>query len=175
MEKIKGFDIPFDISKLKLRANLIEQDGPLLSLYYNRQGDYYLFYWLDCNTSLNRWMILRTDVNTLYKYLAGESTLLQVIKGSADGFVWITDIDNEGKQTDSQAVPVASIPSDYLPDDDSWFEFDHQKELLKDVATDEFEVKIPKSDKGLFSTIMSKMGWKLSPRYIHKFIDKVAL
>ena len=35
MEELKEYDIPFDIKELKHRADLIEQDGPLLSLYYN--------------------------------------------------------------------------------------------------------------------------------------------
>lgn len=54
MEELKGYDIPFEIKTLKHRADLIEQDGPLLSLYYNGKGDYYLFYWLDCDDRANR-------------------------------------------------------------------------------------------------------------------------
>lgn len=175
MEKIKGYNIPFDISKLKLRANLIEQDGPLLSLYYNDKGDYYLFYWLDCDDGANRWMILRVDIKTLYEYLDKDKTLLQVIKNSPDSFVWITDVDNNGTQINTQALPFASIPSDYLPDEDSWFEFDNQQELMKEVGTDKFEIDIPKSDKNLFSSLIAKMGWRLTPKTIHRFIDKVAL
>lgn len=62
MEKLTGYHIPFNIKALKLRANLIEQDGPLLSLYYNDKGDYYLFYWLDCDDISNRWMIVRVSL-----------------------------------------------------------------------------------------------------------------
>lgn len=69
MEKINGYDLPFDLGKLKHKIDLIEQDGPLLSLYYNDRGDYYLLYWLDCDDRENRWMILRVDINSLYDYL----------------------------------------------------------------------------------------------------------
>lgn len=175
METIKGYNIPFDLSKLKCRTDLINQDGPLLSLYYNDRGDYYLLYWLDCDDEANRWMILRVDIKTLYEYLNKDKTLLQLISNSPDNFVWITDIDNNGIQSNTKALPFASIPSDYLPDEDSWFEFDHQQELLKEVGTDKFEIDIPKSDKKLFSTLISKMGWRLTPKTIHRFIDKVAL
>lgn len=175
MEKIDGFDIPFDISNLTFRANLIEQDGPLLSLYYNDRGDYYLFYWLDCDEKANRWMVLRVDIKTLYEYLNKEKTLLQVIKNSPDNFVWITDIDGKGRQILTCALPLSSVPSDYLPAKDSWFEFDNQQDLIGEVGTDNFEVAIPKSDKNLFSTLISKMGWRLSPQSVHKLIDKVAL
>lgn len=174
MERINGYNLPFDISKLKHRADLIEQDGPLLSLYYNDKGDYYLFYWLDCDENTNRWMILRVDTKTLYEYLNQEKTLLDVIKNPSDNFVWITDIDNNGKQIYTQALPSTSVPDDYLPDKDSMFEFDHQQELLDEVSSDKFEIDIPKSDKSLFSALMSKMGWRLSPKSIHKLVDKVA-
>lgn len=174
MEELKGYDIPFDIKELRHRADLIEQDGPLLSLYYNGKGDYYLFYWLDCDNKANRWMILRVSVESLYQYLSKQTTLLQVISNPSDNFVWITDVDGNGKQIDTKALPVADIPADYLPDEDSWFEFDNQQELLKEVGTDKFEVDVPKSDNNLFSAIVSKMGWKLSPATLHKFIDKVA-
>lgn len=174
MEELKGYDIPFEIKTLKHRADLIEQDGPLLSLYYNGKGDYYLFYWLDSDDRANRWMILRVSIESLYQYLSKQITLLQVIGNPSDNFVWITDIDTNGKQISTKALPVANIPTDYLPAEDSWFEFDNQNELLKEVGTYKFEVDIPRSDNNLFSTIVAKRGWKLSTKTIHKFIDKVA-
>lgn len=174
MEKLTGFQIPFDIKILKLRANLIEQDGPLLSLYYNDKGDYYLFYWLDCDDTSNRWMIVRVSLNTLYQYLNKETSLLQVIKEASDNFVWIVDLDNRGEQTDTLAVTFSNVPSKYLPDPDSYFEFDHQQELIKDVGTDKIEVDIPKKDKSFFAELVSKMGWRLSPDAVRNLIDKVA-
>lgn len=174
MERIKGFNLPFDISRLKRRADLITQDGPLLSLYYNNNGDYYLFYWLDCDSKANRWMILRVDTKTIYEYLSGEKSLLQVIENPSDNFVWITDIGSVGTQIYTQALPASSIPRDYFPKADSFFEFEHKEELLNEVTTDIVEIDIPKSDKSLFAALMSKMGWRLSPRNIHRIVDKVA-
>lgn len=174
MEKLRGYAMPFDISLLKHRADLIEQDGPLLSLYYNEKGDYYLFYWIDCDERANRWMILRVDNKSLYEYLDREKTLLQVVKNPSDNFVWITDIDSNGAQVSTLAMPVSSIPLDYLPGEDSWFDFDHREELLKEVSVNKFEVDIPQSDKSLFTAIISKMGWRLSSASVRKIIDKIA-
>ncbi len=175
MEKLNGYKLPFDISQLKLRSNLIEQDGPLLSLYYNNKGDYYLFYWLDCDDVTNRWMVMRVALNILYQYLNKDRTLLQVIEESSDNFVWIIDLDNDGKQANTLAVTLSNLPLDYLPDKDSYFEFDNQQELLQNVSTDKVEIDIPKSDKSLFAALMSKMGWRLSTKSLHRLIDKVAL
>lgn len=175
MERINGFKIPFELSNLKLRANLIEQDGPLLSLYYNDRGDYYLLYWVDCDNNTNRWIAFRTDNESLLQYLNQEIPLYDLIERPSDNFVWITDIDNDGKQVDAEAIPSSSIPKGYLPDKDSFFVFDHRQDLVKSVSTDKFEVDIPKSDKTLFSTLMSKMGWKLSPASMRRLIDRAAL
>ncbi len=175
MEKIKGFAIPFDISHLKRRADLIEQDGPLLSLYYNDKGDYYLFYWLDCDATANRWMFCRVDIASLYAYLRGERSLLQVIRELTDGFVWITDLDAAGRQVWTRAVPLSALPSAYLPADDSFFAFDRRQELLEETGADRVEVDIPKADKNLFSALMAKMGWKWSAPNVRKLLDNIAL
>lgn len=175
MEKIKGFAIPFDITLLKRRADLIEQDGPLLSLYYNDKGDDYLFYWLDSDATTNRWMLCRVDNATLYAYLHGERSLLQVIRGLTDGFVWITDLDAAGRQVRTQAVPLSALPPAYLPAADSFFEFGRRQELLEETGADRVEVDIPKADKNLFSALMAKMGWKWSAPNVRKLIDHIAL
>lgn len=174
MEELIGYDIPFDIKTLKHKADLIEQNGPLLSLYYNGKGDYYLFYWLDCDDRANRWMILRVSLESLCQYLSKQVTLFEVIDHPADNFVWVTDIEDGGRQIATRALPVANIPTDYLPTMDSWFEFDNQQELLKQVGTEKFEVDVPRGDKALFSAIVVKMGWKLSPEAIRKFMGKAA-
>lgn len=174
MEQLKGYDIPFELKQMRLRANLIMQDGPLLSLYYNDKGDYYLFYWLDCDEKVNRWMVMRVDMKSLCQYLNKERTLLQLIQKPSDSFVWIVDIDGHGRQIRSEALPFNLIPSDYLPCEDSWFEFDNRQELLNDVSMDSYEIDVPKSEKSLFSALMAKMGWQLSPKTLHQFIDKVA-
>lgn len=174
MEQIKGYNIPFDISNLYLKTNLIEQDGPLLSLYYNDRGDYYLFYWVDCDDKNNRWVIGRTDPRSIQKYLMKETTLYNIICNLTDCFVWITDIDNDGRQTYTGAIGIKDLPEDYLPAKDSYFEFDNKEELLSNVTLDKYEVSVPNNEKGLFSTIASKMGWRLSPAIIN-FIGKAAL
>ena len=104
-----------------------------------------------------------------------EKTLLQVIESSSDSFVWIIDLDSAGNQANTEAVPFSKLPLDYLPDKDSYFDFDNQQELLKGVSTDKVEIDIPTSDKTFFAALMSKMGWQLSAKSLHKLIDKVAL
>lgn len=129
---------------------------------------------MDCDDNSNRWMIVRVSLNALYQYLNKEKALLQVIEDSSDNFVWIADLDGKGEQINTLAVPFANLPEDYLPDTDSYFEFDNQQELLKDVDTDKIEVDIPKKDKSFFAALISKMGWRLSSDAVHNLIDRIA-
>jgi len=174
MKKIKGFSIPFDIKGLKWKVDLIEYNGPLLSLYYNKKGDYYLFYWTDSDDECNKWMILRVDLNTLRKYIDGEITLRQVILEPADNFVWFIDLDSNMNVKNTLCVSMEDIPQGYLPSTDSYFDFEKNKDILEAVNTDTYELDIPVSDRSKFSEIISKMGWKISAR-IHNGISKTAV
>lgn len=175
MEKINGYAIPFDISRLKLCENLIEQDGPLLSLYYNDNGDYYLFYWLDSDEHANRWLVLRASLEGVRRYLSGEKTLRDLVLHPIDGFVWVIDLDGELHQTHTAVLPVSNVPVDYLPGKNSYFAFDDKDSLLSRVRTSNFNVSVPDSDQGFFSDIMTKMGWRLSPDAIRSFLSRAAL
>lgn len=175
MEKIGGYAIPFDITKLKLCENLVEQDGPLLSLYYNDNGDYYLFYWLDSDEHVNRWLVLRVGLEGVRKYLCGEVTLRSLVLHPIDGFVWIVDLDGDLHQTNTVVLPLSLVPAEYLPCERSYFAFDHRKSLLSHVRTISFNVSVPDSDKGFFSDVITKMGWRLSPDAIRSFLSRAAL
>lgn len=175
MEKIEGYAIPFDISKLKLCENLVEQDGPLLSLYYNDNGDYYLFYWLDSDEHVNRWLVFRESLEGVRRYLGGEKTLRDLVLHPIDGFVWVIDLDGDLHQTNTVALPVSNVPVVYLPGERSYFAFDNKESLLSHVRTSNFNVSVPDSDQGFFSDIMTKMGWRLSPDAIRSFLSRAAL
>lgn len=175
MEKINGYAIPFDISRLKLCENLIEQDGPLLSLYYNDNGDYYLFYWLNSDEHANRWLVFRVGLEGVRRYLQGEKTLRDLVLHPIDGFVWVIDLDDALHQTHTVALPVSNVPVGYLPGKCSYFAFDNKESLLSHVRTSNFNVSVPDSDQGFFSDIMTKMGWRLSPDAIRSFLSKAAL
>ena len=175
MKNIEGYVLPFDITKLKLRTNLIEFDGPLLSLYYSEGGDYYLFYWVDRDERFNRWIILRVGINSLIRYLRQETTLYQIITNSADNFVRVADIDGKGEINMIKCITSDMLPSDYLPEEDSYFTFDHKQKLLDEVSMETYGIDIPKSDRNTFAIIASKMGWRFSTATIKDLLNKSAV
>jgi hypothetical protein len=150
MKEVNGYSLPFDFSKLKKKADLIEMDGPLLSLYQNKQGDCFLFYWLDADASCNRWMIVRIQPNSLLQYLHHSATLRQVIFEAPDSFVWIADMTRNGEWTHVQCVAINDVPEDYLPGEESFFEFEHKEEIEQQITTDIYELTVPACDSSFF-------------------------
>ena len=94
MKNVKGFDIQFDFSGFKKIADLISYDGPLLSHYVSSKGDDYLFYWVDRDANDNRWMVLRVNLASLQKYIAGDVSLLELVGSPNDGYLYLVDVDN---------------------------------------------------------------------------------
>jgi hypothetical protein len=97
MKELNGYALPFDFSKLTKKVDLIEMDGPLLSLYQNEQGECFLFYWVDADEQSNRWMLIRVQPDIL----------------------WFSDRDASGEWHHTRCMEASSIPEDYLPEPDA--------------------------------------------------------
>ena len=121
--EIKGYPMEFNLQKLAKCSDLIYFDGPLLSHFIDGTGDNYLLYWLESDERFNRWMIVRTTAFQLQSYMAKRITLRDVILNPCDSFVFVTDIDDSMNCSNTQCVPLANIPTEYLPDDDSFYAF----------------------------------------------------
>ena len=105
-------------------ADLIYFDGPLLSHYVTNKGDNYLFYWIDQDDTNNRWMFIRTDYDNIQKYTNKKQTLRNVLSSPLDDIVYTVDIDEEGNHHNFQAHSIEDLPEDYLPTEDSYYEFE---------------------------------------------------
>lgn len=125
MKTIKGICIKKrNFDKFKKVADLIYFDGPLLSHYVTNKGDNYLFYWIDQDDTNNRWMFIRTDYDNIQKYTNKKQTLRNVLSSPLDDIVYTVDIDEEGNHHNFQAHSVEDLPEDYLPTEDSYYEFE---------------------------------------------------
>ena len=129
MKTINGFDITFDFSKLIKVADLIYFDGPLLSHYMSEKGENYLFHWVDSDDVYNRWIVLRTDIISIQQYLEKKINLRSLTVEANDGFVYSVDIDNDLNYTNIKAVPVAALPEDYIPTEESFYTFKVEDDL----------------------------------------------
>ena len=123
MKKIEGYNIDYDFSRFRKIADLVYFDGPFLSHYVSSKGDDYLFYWVDRDEQDNRWLVLRVSLASLQKYIGKDLTLRELLEHPNDGYLYVVNIDNSLAYHDIKLGQPSSLPDDYLPESDSYYEF----------------------------------------------------
>ncbi|WP_439555915.1 hypothetical protein [Dyadobacter sp.] len=130
MEQLQGILLSeFPYSDLNKVSDLIEFDGPLLSHYRDSNDNNFLFYWIDNDENLNRWMLLEVDTDDLWSYVHSDVSLRDIIRAKAN--VIITHIDRDLNYSENLFMPVSQLPQSYLPVDDSYYPFDIPSEYYK--------------------------------------------
>lgn len=124
MKIMEGLKTNIDFSSFTKVSDLIFYDGPLLSHFINEVGDNYLYYWVDADDSYNRWIIVRTGITLIQKYLEKDATLHDIITKPIDQFVYIVDIDDNVQYHNQCIVPVQNLPEEYTPTEDSYYTFE---------------------------------------------------
>lgn len=113
-EKIDARKLP----KHFWNADLIEFEGPLLSLYKGESGDDLLYAWLDCTNIRNRWCIIPVARKGLRDYLEQEKTLRELFLESEWLVIFHTGA--SAKRSAFSRTVCANLPESYLPDEDSY-------------------------------------------------------
>jgi hypothetical protein len=172
MRKVEGYDIQYDFSSFRKIADLIFFDGPLLSHFVSSKGDDYLFYWVDRDERDNRWMVVRVSLANLQKYVAKELTLRELIETPNDGYLYFVDVDNDIHYHDVKLVQPSAVPEEYLPEADSYYEFeptpaDDADELMT------YELTIPYKERNRFEEILHKIGFPVSA--LKKVVSQAAI
>lgn len=161
MRQIKGYNIDYDFSSFRKIADLIYFEGPLLSHYISSKGDDYLFYWVDKDESDNRWLVLRTSLANLQKYMGKVITLRELIESPNDGYLYSVDVNNDISYHDVKLVQPSALPEEYLPEKDSYYAFepipmDEAEELMT------YELTIPYKERSRFEEVLHKIGFPVS-------------
>lgn len=172
MKAIQGYDIQFDFSGFKRIADLIYFDGPFLSHYVSQKGDDYLFYWVDRDDHDNRWLVLRVSLVSLQKYIGKELTLRELIENPNDGYMYSVDVDNDLQYHNVKLVQPSDLPADYLPDADSYYEFEPvPSEEAGELMT--YELTIPYKERSRFEEVLVKIGFPVST--LKKVVTRAAV
>lgn len=129
MIDLVGSPINIDLNSLIHVSDLIYVDGPLLSDFENKKGEHYLYYWVDVDETYNRWLVFRTDITTIQDYLNKKISFLTVIKNANDEFVISVDVDNDLNYNNQRIVFIKDLPNEYLPDYDSYYDFEVKGDL----------------------------------------------
>ena len=98
--------------------DIVNYDGPLISLYRDKRGKEALCCWLDCNTTRNRWCLVPIQRDLLRQYLTFNCSLRDVFSKTHKLFVFETTAN--GSRHNFLEVATKDFPSDYLPEEDSY-------------------------------------------------------
>ncbi|MCD4795455.1 MAG: hypothetical protein K8R54_19650 [Bacteroidales bacterium] len=125
MKKSKGYNIEeLPLKNLKKVADLIEFEGPILSLFKDEKQNYFLFYWVDQDNILNRWLIWKIDIPQLKHYINGIISLYEVINSPTKDYIFQVDIDGELNYRNIKFIDIKDISEDYLPEIESFYDTD---------------------------------------------------
>ena len=172
MKTIKGFDIQFDFSNFRKIADLIFFEGPLLSHYVSDKGDDYLFYWVDRDGRDNRWLVLRVSLASLQKYIGKQLSLRELIASPNDGYLYCVDVDDALSYHNVKLVQSSDLPAEYLPDADSFYEFEPvPAEDAEELMT--YELTIPYKEQSRFEDFLMKIGFPVSS--LKKMVTRAAV
>lgn len=101
-------------------ADLIEYEGPLLSLYKDEDGNDVLFSWADCDRWKNRWCVVPVDRKHLLAYVSGSASLREIFLAST--YVYVVNIGNKGRRTGIVRTQWQQLPQTYVPEANSFLE-----------------------------------------------------
>ena len=141
MIELKGTILErFPIDNLFKIGDLVNFQGPLLSLFSNNNGELFLYHWAESDDNYNRWLIFRITLNQLLQYLNKNLSHYNLVKTYTyycDVIISI-DIDKDFKYNNILQINMADVPTDYLPDKDVLHddeECPHIDKINKYIAT----------------------------------------
>ena len=141
MTDIKGTPTNrLDLKGFRHVSDLIYYDGPILSYFQDKNGENYLFSWVDCDETYNRWLIIHTDFATVLGYIRQYFSLRSIILGKATKGLYIVDIDTEVNYHHLTKVNPEYLPTEYVPATDILYNYEpknSEQEFLKKLKSHE--------------------------------------
>ena len=119
MKELSGTPVEkFPFPNLFKVGDLVNYQGPLLSLFSNEKGELYLYDWSDSDDKYNRWLVFRITLYQLIRYLNKNLSHYQLVRTYYSDCIFSVDIDDDLNYHNIKSLNVADIPEEYLPDKD---------------------------------------------------------
>lgn len=115
---IKIKRLPFNLIKI---GDILAYDGPILSHFKSDKEDDYFMFWVDNNTSSNRWLLVFVSKVDLNRYFNESITFKDLVLLNQKDLVYFFDIDSNVDYKNITQIAVKDIPEEYLPGDESYF------------------------------------------------------
>ena len=134
MEVLRGNTLEdFPLAGLQKVGDLIYFEGPLLSLFQDQNGRYYIFYWCDTDSEVNRWLVFPVSRADLQAYLDKKKPLRNLLLNSGADPVLAVDIDGALEYKHSVSIHPLELPESYVPGGDSWWDDSLTSQAERDV------------------------------------------
>lgn len=158
-KKFSGTELP----PFTWNADLIEFDGPFVSLFKSDRDDDALFVWLDCDRYKNRWCIAQLARDTLREYLSKKIALRDVIERA--GELYLYDVGTSGRRSNFVAVRADLLPETYMPARDSFLDLDFATDAAVKLASEATELYDFKLDGDLYLEDVSSISKLITQLY----------
>lgn len=112
--------------------DIINYDGPIISLHKDKRGKEALCCWVDCNRTRNRWCLIPITRELLRAYLTSKASLLEIYDNVAELYIFETT--QYGNRTNFCTIPTSNFPREYLPENDSLLVPEVCTESAKEMA-----------------------------------------
>jgi hypothetical protein len=149
MKQVVGIELEKFPLNLRHIVDLIYFEGPLLSVFENEFGDYYLYCWCEVDNLYNRWLVFRIHRNQLIQYLERKINLLELILHPVDGLHYLLDLDSDLQVNKFYIVLPDALPDLYLPEADAYYDemlldaefFERDKQTIEQIICSQDEQK----------------------------------
>ncbi|MBL7797090.1 MAG: hypothetical protein JNJ90_11405 [Saprospiraceae bacterium] len=98
-----------DVTKL---FDLEYYDGPLLSLFADANGDFYLYKWYDLAPDSHQWLVWRVPYETLLRYLNGLAPEFELLRDALGESYYLVEFSGKG-----QPVIIGTITRNHILDE----------------------------------------------------------
>lgn len=112
------------IEGLRKFSDLIEFEGPILSHFKDAAGRDYLFYWVDDDADVVRWIVWSVQMETLVSYLDKKIGLYDMMRAADGGRVFVVDMKHMNALRNVGYANLEDLPNEYLPVDNLPYAYD---------------------------------------------------
>ena len=97
-------------------------EGPFMSLFEDKKGNYYIYKWLDVNADSHRWLIYQTTLPNVLSYVAKSLEALSLVKMATDQRYFVVDIHPDLSYSNVITYSLQTLPEEYQPYPDVFFD-----------------------------------------------------
>ncbi len=123
MLEVKGLNIdksPFE--DLELVSEILSfDDNPVLIHYRDKRKQDLIAYWVDFDTTGNRWFFAKVTKQELFDYLKGIKSLKQLFSEINAEYIFLIDKNLQDEDFAVKLISKYLLPEKYLPKDESFF------------------------------------------------------